>query len=102
MDIATLLDNTSHGAARTRVNEKLAELIEAVDEHGGKGAIVLTVKIKRDGRYASVDVSCKATIPEEPIPGQAFFLGKGQLHIDDPKQTTFADVRGLKPVNGQE
>lgn len=102
MDIATLLDNVSHGAGRARVNEKIAELLDAIRDTGNGGQITLTIKLKPSGRYCEAIVDCKAKIPEEALPGQTFFFHKGRLHTDDPQQTSFAEVRNLESVQRSE
>lgn len=95
MDIATLLDNAAHGAARTRVNEKLAEFIEAVEATGKGGSLTITIKLERKDRFCAVGVECKGKIPEEDIPAGIFFLAKGQLHVNDPQQMSFDGVRSI-------
>ena len=100
-DFATFLTDIDYGSANQRITEKLAELVEAVEEVDKVGSITIKITVKKENNVAIVSLACSANIPEHPINGSLFFFGaNGCLLREDPRQLKLKnlDKPGLKTV----
>lgn len=95
-DFATVVTDLADGTVNQRLSEKLAELVMAVEETGKSGTMTVKIGVKKEGTMAIVGVECTTKIPEHPMHGTLFHLGRaGALLRDDPRQLP---LRNLSPV----
>lgn len=88
--ITDVLREYRKGRAVDLASQRLAELIQAVDETNKAGDITIKIKVKpqKGGgseKTLAIDVKCK--IPEIDLPEAIFFSDQdGNLHRTDPAQ----------------
>ena len=89
--ITDVLREYRKGRAVDLASQRLAELIQAVDETNKAGDITIKIKVKpqKGGgseKTLAIDVKCK--IPEIDLPEAIFFSDQdGNLHRTDPAQS---------------
>lgn len=101
MLFSELIESHSNGDIDRFLSEKLSEVIAAVKETQKGGKIVVELSIKPEAAYAKVDVTCKTTIPQPPLPGAIYyFRGDTALSKEDPRQLmiNLRDLGGKKPT----
>lgn len=89
------------GGFITEASEKLAELTEAVMKTGKVGSLTITLKMRRNGDGASVEITdnVKATIPKKDTPSTNFYVGdNNELLRDHPKQSEMFNVVDVEEV----
>lgn len=88
--ITDILRDIRKGRAVDLASQRLAEIVQAVDETGKPGELTITMKVKPEkggGSQKSIAVSVKAKIPEVDLPEGVFFSdADGDLHRTDPQQ----------------
>jgi hypothetical protein len=90
LDFSDVIADLGHGAANKQASRLLADLVNACEETGGKGKLVLTISVAANGGLAEIAATAKATIPQPKLPGGTYFKTKtGGLVTEDPRQTTF-------------
>jgi hypothetical protein len=99
--ITDILREYRNGRAADLASQRLAELVQAVDETGKPGTLTITFKVKPEkggGSQKTIACNVKAGIPEMDLPEAVFFSdGEGSLHRSDPQQRemfTEANPRG--------
>lgn len=98
--ITDVLREYRRGRAVDLASERLAELIQAVDETGKGGELTLKIKVKpaKDrGSEKTLQIEVKAKVPETDLPDAVFFSdSEGNLHRQDPAQSEmrFRDASG--------
>lgn len=94
------LTGINHGQVAGHADELLMELVKAVNEHGRKGTVTITIEVKpAKGNQTSVQVAATATakMPQPDAPwGLFFFTDDGALTRDDP-----AYAQPLFPADGR-
>ncbi|MFC0243652.1 hypothetical protein [Rhodopseudomonas telluris] len=89
--ITDVLREYRKGRAVDLASERLAELIQAVDETRKAGVLTLVIKVKpaKDGgSEKTLQIEVKSKIPEVDLPDAVFFSDSaGNLHRSDPTQT---------------
>lgn len=92
-----------HDALRKEVQaeaaDKLAELVQAVKDHRGKGSLTLRLDLAPDKRLPDVvmvtaRVATKTPQPD-PIPKLMWTSDAGVLHLSDPKQDELPGIRAV-------
>ena len=86
-DFGEWLKELSHGSANKQLGRALREVIAACRESGGKGSIVLTIKVAAGDGLADVAAEVKTTRPRPKLPGASYFLtDENTLVSEDPRQ----------------
>lgn len=96
--ITDILREIRKGKAVDLASQRMAEIVQAVDETGKPGELTITIKVKPEkggGSQKVIQVGVKAKIPEVDLPEGVFFSDQdGDLHRTDPAQNEmFADAR---------
>lgn len=104
--ITDILRNIRKGRAVDLASQRLAEIVQAVDETGKPGELVITLKVKPEkggGSLKSIAVLVKAKIPEIDLPEGVFFSdADGDLHQSDPhQQEMFGEAGRRGPAAGE-
>lgn len=90
--ITDVLRDIRKGRVVDLATERLAEIVQAVDETGKPGELTLILKVtpeKGGGSQKTLTAKVKAKIPEADLPEGIFFSdADGDLHRSDPAQTT--------------
>jgi len=81
-----LVESLGFGTLVQKLDAKLIEVSEAVQETGKVGEITLKLKLKKSGEFAAVVADVRVNRPEHPTPETSFFFGAKGLQRDDPKQ----------------
>lgn len=88
--ITDILREYRNGRAADVASQKLAELVQAVDETGKGGTLTITFKVKPEkggGSQKTIACEVKAKMPDLDLPEAVFFSdGEGSLHRSDPQQ----------------
>lgn len=88
--ITDILREYRNGRAADVASQKLAELVQAVDETGKAGSLTITFKVKPEkggGSQKTIACDVKAKMPDTDLPEAVFFSdGDGSLHRADPQQ----------------
>ena len=89
--ITDVLRESRNGRAADVASQRLAELVQAVDETGKAGSLTITFKVKPEkggGSQKTIACDVKSKIPEIDLPEAVFFSDEeGNLHRSDPAQT---------------
>lgn len=96
-DFAAVFMQHAKGRAHTEASKKLAQVVEAVMETGKPGSITVKLTISRDKDLASV-----VKIPTEPRRSMWFPDDDGQLHRNDPKQTSLFEDGPVEKIQAPE
>lgn len=88
--ITDVLRDYRKGKAVDLASTRLAELVQAVDETGKAGEIIIKIKVKPQkggGSEKTLAIDVKSKIPEMELPEAVFFSdADGDLHRIDPAQ----------------
>jgi ribosomal protein S28E/S33 len=88
--ITDILREIRKGRAVDLASQRMAEIVQAVDETGKPGELTITIKVKPEkggGSQKVIQVAVKAKIPEVDLPEGVFFSDEdGDLHRTDPAQ----------------
>lgn len=98
-DILKLLEGMNDGGFAKDAGERMSEIIKAVEESGGKGALTLRLVIEPNDDGTAI-VSAETAV-KKPYPQRApeiFFVHRGELHKKDPRQMTLGDTGRLSRV----
>lgn len=88
MKFNDLLVECDNGLADQQASELLAQLIDAIETHGGSGHVTVKLAVKGDGKSrAAVKASTTHSIPREKIATSIFHFNKGALSRANPLQT---------------
>lgn len=96
--ITDVLRDIRKGRVVDLATDRLAEIVQAVDETGKAGELTIILKVtpeKGGGSQKTLTAKVKAKIPEADLPEGIFFSDSaGDLHRTDPAQTemTFRDA----------
>ncbi|QCW22483.1 hypothetical protein SEA_NEOBUSH_52 [Gordonia phage Neobush] len=104
-DFAAVFMQHAKGRAHTEASKKLAEVVEAVMETGKPGSITVKLTISRDKDLASVVKiadQVAAKIPTEPRRSMWFPDDDGQLHRNDPRQTSLFEDGPVEKIQAPE
>lgn len=100
--ITDVLREYRNGKAVDLASQKLAELVQAVDETNKAGSITITFKVKPEkggGSQKTIACEVKAKMPEFDLPEAVFFSdGEGDLHRSDPQQREMFTEAGGRPA----
>ncbi len=99
--ITDILREIRKGKAVDLASQRMAEIVQAVDETNKPGELTITIKVKPEkggGSQKVIQVAVKAKIPEMDLPEGVFFSDEdGDLHRTDPAQSDiFADNRAAR------
>ena len=86
-DILVTLAGINRGRAADEASRRLADVVQAVTQNGGKGSVTIKVEVKQfAGGDGTVEVAAKiaSTAPQAPHAGVFFFDQKFNLTRDDP------------------
>lgn len=88
MNVTDIIDQMSAGMARNRLEEALAEVIEAVKETGKKGEVTLKISLKmNDALTVTASPVVKTTLPTSDLGATTFYVdGQNKLSRRDPRQ----------------
>lgn len=88
--ITDILREIRKGRAVDLASQRMAEIVQAVDETGKAGELIISIKVKPEkggGSQKVIQVGVKAKIPEMDLPEGVFFSdSEGDLHRTDPAQ----------------
>jgi len=87
--ITDTLRHIGGGVFIDTASDKLSELVNAVDETGKAGKLLLEVNVKKASRGGAMHITGKVTMkkpPEEPMEALLFATPEGNLVADDPHQ----------------
>jgi len=88
-----LVDAIGHGSLRTKLENQLGELTQAVRETGKVGKLALTVTVKPDGEFAGVSADVKMTKPTHSVPPSVFFWDDDAgLSRSNPRQLAMREL----------
>lgn len=89
------------GAVAAVLTEKLASLVQAVDEHQKAGTLTLTLAIKPNGAgKAMVDARVKSSPPEGSADTSMFFARPdGSLTRTSPRQDELAAAPAIRAAS---
>lgn len=93
----------AHRRLEDRLDEALADVIAAVNEHQAPGKVTLTLSIKPGGDgHLTHKAGIKCDIPRPGVPDAVFFADEnGGVHRTDPKQRDIEDVFNVTRPNFQ-
>lgn len=93
MNFNRTIQDIRDGQLLALLSDKLAEVVEAVAEHGKAGAISLTLKVKPNGEGAvTITSEVKAKSPEPTVGDAIFFVDdNGNLLRRNPRQADIED-----------
>lgn len=104
--ITDILREYRNGRAAEVASQKLAELVQAVDETGKPGSITITFKVKPEkggGSQKTIACDVKAKMPDFDLPEAVFFSdGEGSLHRSDPQQREMFSEAGARTAVAQD
>lgn len=87
--ITDTLRHIGGGVFIDTASDKLAELVNAVDQSGKAGRIDLTISVKKATRGGAMHITGKVKLTkpaEEPMEAMLFATPEGNLVADDPHQ----------------
>lgn len=100
--ITDILRDIRKGRAVDLASQRMAEIVQAVDETGKTGVLAITLTVKPEkggGSQKSIQVGVKAKIPEVDLPEGIFFSDEeGDLHRTDPAQNEMFSEANRKEV----
>lgn len=89
--ITDVLREYRNGRLADVASQRLAELVQAVDETNKAGTLTITFKVKPEkggGSQKTIACDVKSKIPELDLPEAVFFSDEhGNLHRADPQQS---------------
>lgn len=92
-DFSAFIAEFNYGEINDKITQKLAELVQAVEDVGKSGTLTLKLTIKKDNAVALVGVEVSAKVPEHPLNGSMFFFGEnGSLLREDPRQLKLKNI----------
>jgi hypothetical protein len=100
-EFAAFLVQHARGDAHEQVSTEFHELLAAVNEHGKKGSLVLTVTVEppkggMDGSPVAISIDTVLKAPKASAPPSIYFVDDdGNATRNDPRQTSAFDVRDL-------
>ncbi len=100
-EFAAFLVQHSRGEAHERVSADFHELLAAVNEHGKKGSLTLTVSVEppkggMDGSPVAISIDSALKAPKASAPPSLYYVDDdGRPTRNDPRQTSVFDVRDL-------
>lgn len=104
--ITDVLREYRNGRAADVASQRLAELVQAVDETGKAGSLTITFKVKPEkggGSQKTIACDVKSKIPEIDLPEAVFFSdAEGSLHRADPHQREMFTEAGARAAASRE
>ncbi|MFB7440202.1 hypothetical protein ACFC01_17895 [Streptomyces mirabilis] len=100
-EFAAFFVQHSRGEAHEQASTEFHELLAAVQEHGKKGSLTLTVTVEppkggMDGAPVAISIDTVLKAPKASAPPSIYFVDDdGNATRNDPRQTTAFDVRDL-------
>ncbi|MBZ6250522.1 hypothetical protein KVH27_19340 [Streptomyces olivaceus] len=100
-EFAAFFVQHSRGEAHETVSEEFHQLLAAVNEHGKKGSLTITVTVEppkggMDGSPVAIAIDSALKAPKASAPPSIYFVdGHGNATRNDPRQTQAFDVRDL-------
>ncbi|ROO82644.1 hypothetical protein EDD29_0125 [Actinocorallia herbida] len=95
---ASVLADINYGEFADQLAEETAELVRAVTTNNRKGSITVTLEIapRKGGRGLNVTGRHNLKLPQaEPVESVFFPDADGNLHRDDPRQTSIGELVDL-------
>ena len=89
------------GRANEEISDEFHTLLAAVNEHGKKGALTITVTVEPpkghiDGAPVAISIDSVLKAPKASAPPSIYFVDDdGNATRNDPRQTAAFDVRDL-------
>ena len=89
------------GRSNEEISEEFHTLLAAVNEHGKKGALTITVTVEPpkghiDGAPVAISIDSVLKAPKASAPPSIYFVDEdGNATRNDPRQTAAFDVRDL-------
>ena len=100
-EFAAFLVQHARGEAHEAVSNEFHELLAAVNEHGKKGTLAVTVTVEppkggMDGAPVAISIDSVLKAPKATAPPSIYFVDDdGNATRNDPRQTAAFDVRDL-------
>ena len=92
--IDTLRD-IRHGGLLADLDEQLHELVTACVDTDKVGSLSVTLKIKPEGGFATVEDTIKANIPTRPSVTMFHITTENNLSLRDERQTDIDDLKSV-------
>ncbi|MFF4834053.1 hypothetical protein [Streptomyces sp. NPDC001315] len=100
-EFAAFFVQHSRGEAHEQTSEEFHQLLAAVNEHGKKGTLTITVTVEppkggMDGAPVAISIDSALKAPKASAPPSIYFVDEqGNATRNDPRQTSAFDVRDL-------
>jgi len=100
-EFAAFLVQHARGEAHEAISEEFHQLLAAVNEHGKKGSLTVTLTVEppkggMDGAPVAISIDSVLKAPKATAPPSIYFVdGNGNATRNDPRQTAAFDVRDL-------
>jgi hypothetical protein len=101
-EFAAFLVSHLGGRAHEQISDEMHDLLAAVDEHGRKGSLTITVTVEPpkgsvDGGPVAIAIESALKAPKAVAPPAIYFVDHdGNPTRNDPRQMAF-DVRDVAP-----
>lgn len=106
-EFAAFFVQHSRGEAHEQTSAEFHQLLAAVNEHGKKGSLVITVAVEPpkggiDGAPVAISIDSVLKAPKASAPPSIYFVdGDGNATRNDPRQTAAFDVRDLPTTKNE-
>lgn len=101
-DFSEFITDLDHGKINQKLTEELARVVDAVEDTGLVGELTVKLKVKREGKMATVHLDIRTKCPAHPLHATLFYFGvNGELLREDPRQLSLKtlDRPAIKAVN---
>lgn len=95
-DFSEFITDLVNGEVNQKLTTDLAKVVEAVQETGLVGELVVKCIVKKENDRAIVAVEIKKKVPEHQPHGTLFYFGNGGLVRDDPRQMKLKGLEAPK------
>jgi hypothetical protein len=95
------------GRSHEEISDEFHQLLAAVNEHGKKGSLVITVTAEPpkghiDGAPVAISIDSTLKAPKASAPPSLYFVDDdGNASRNDPRQTAAFDVRDLPTTRSE-
>lgn len=106
-EFAAFLVQHLGGRSHEEISDELHKLLSAVNEHGKKGSLVITLTAEPpkghiDGAPVAISIDSVLKAPKASTPPSLYFVDDdGNASRNDPRQTAAFDVRDLPTTKNE-
>ncbi|WP_428924977.1 hypothetical protein [Marinibacterium sp. SX1] len=97
LNFLTFLQSFRRGALISEADDRLAELVDALEERGGKGSLTMNmaVSVNKAGQI-EINPTVTVKVPARAIGTGIYWANHGRLSRSDPNQTDIEDYIGSR------